>query len=118
MKGRGPQPIERRLWSMISPEPNSGCWLWTGYTNGDGYGGITIGIRSDGSRRFARAHRISFELYRGPIPDGLELDHKCRVRCCVNPDPREPVTHRPNVLRGNVRSEARRVGQECVSTVR
>src|SRR3546814_19356891 len=81
--------------------------------------------------RTRQAHRISYELCVGPIPEGMELDHLCRVRRCVNPAHMEPVTHRENVLRGEAglaravqqrakthRSEERRVGKECVSTCR
>ncbi len=46
------------------------------------------------------AHRISYMVYRGPIPEGLALDHLCRVRCCVNPDHLEPVSLKENILRG------------------
>lgn len=69
------------------------CQLWTGATNRDGYGRIW----ADG--RAATTHRIAYELTHGPIPAGLELDHRCGVRACCNPDHTEPVTHRENVLR-------------------
>ena len=72
------------LQDKISPEPNTGCWLWTSYEIGNGYG----------------CHRKVYEALKGPIPHGLSLDHLCRVRCCVNPDHLEPVTHEENVRRG------------------
>jgi hypothetical protein len=62
------------------PEPNSGCWLWVGAILPDKYGTIRI----DG--RTQKAHRVSWELHRGQIPEGLFVCHKCDVRCCVNPD--------------------------------
>lgn len=51
-------------------------------------------------QRMASAHRVSYELYVGPIPSGLDLDHLCRVRSCVNPRHLEPVDRRTNVIRG------------------
>lgn len=87
--------LEERLWRKISPEPNTGCWLWTGADNGAGYGTLTFGH----SKR-AYAHRVSYEHFVGPIPDGLQLDHKCRVPCCVNPDHLEPVSNAENTRRG------------------
>lgn len=71
----------------IIPEPNSGCWIWLGPLNKKGY------------PQNAR-HRQMYTLHKGPIPKGLELDHLCRVRCCVNPDHLEPVTTKVNILRG------------------
>lgn len=73
--------------------PVTGCWLWQASVNGDGYGSINY----DG---YTAAHIMVYERFRGPVPDGLELDHQCRVRRCVNPDHLEPVTTRVNVLRG------------------
>lgn len=70
------------------------CWLWTGALNRGGYGLVSF----DSKRRMA--HRVAYELVKGPIPKGLVLDHLCRVRNCVNPDHLEPVTNRENVLRG------------------
>jgi hypothetical protein len=82
--------------SRICPEPNTGCWLWTGYLHPSGYGlyptarGALPGL----------AHRISYEIHRGAIPNGLQLDHLCRTKACVNPAHLEPVTLKENVLRG------------------
>lgn len=65
------------------PEPMSGCWLWTAATNGGRYGKI----RPDtGERKNLLAHRVAWELYRGPIPAGLYVCHKCDNILCVNPD--------------------------------
>ena len=91
-------PLIDRLLRQISPEPNTGCWLWTGPVTGGGYGQISIGRRIDG---FRPAHRVSYELHVGPIPAGLDLDHLCRVKICVNPAHLEPVTRRENLMRGN-----------------
>jgi len=71
-----------------------GCWLWTGHINDGGYGTITR------NRRNIKAHRFAYETFRGPIPEGMEIDHLCRVRHCVNPDHLEVVTKKTNILRG------------------
>lgn len=83
-------PLVERFWDKVSPEPMSGCWLWIGATNEDGYGRIIPGGAD--SKKPRLAHRVSFHLFRGPIPNGREINHKCRVRCCVNPDHLEAVT--------------------------
>jgi hypothetical protein len=71
------------------------CWVWLRKMHWNGYGYVFIG---DGRRR--GAHIVSYEQHVGPVPDGLELDHLCRVRACVNPDHLEPVTRTENVRRG------------------
>ncbi len=79
--------LEERFWEKVSPEPNSGCWLWiAASTCGYGVIGVIDGYTVD------YAHRVAFRLYRGPIPDELELDHLCRTRPCVNPWHLEAVT--------------------------
>lgn len=90
----GSAPVSERLDRLSIPEPNSGCWLWTGAVDENGYPRIAI----DG--RNGRAHRVSYETHVGPIPDGLHLDHLCRMPCCINPAHLEPVTVAENVLRG------------------
>ena len=86
--------ILERLSDKISPEPNSGCWLWTGALSTRGYARIW----HQGQMR--QAHRIMYEMTRGSIPNPLVIDHLCRVRHCVNPDHMEVVTNRENLLRG------------------
>lgn len=72
----------------------SGCWEWTAGTDTHGYAQPCI------EGRYQLLHRWTYATLVGPIPKGLELDHICRVRHCVNPAHLEPVTHRQNVLRG------------------
>ncbi len=86
--------LQERLTQKISPEPNSGCWLWAGAMQSQGYGHI----RYQGKNILA--HRLSYELRRGAIPEDKFLDHLCRTPACVNPDHLEPVTPKENVRRG------------------
>ena len=74
------------------PEPNSGCWLWLGKLDRSGYGVFSGNVS---------AYRASYETVFGEVPLGLDLDHKCRVRICINPDHLDPVTRRENLLRGD-----------------
>jgi hypothetical protein len=79
----------------IAVRTMAGCLLWTQEITPKGYGRF----HCCGKNR--AAHRLAYELARGPIPDGLVIDHLCRWRHCVNPDHMEPVTARINTLRGN-----------------
>lgn len=88
-------PLIERFWAYVEPEPMSGCWLWIGSTR-RGYGYIGAGGREG---RNLRAHRFAYTYYRGEIPAGLELDHLCRVRSCVNPAHLEAVSHPENMTR-------------------
>jgi hypothetical protein len=71
------------VFANVIPEPNSGCWLWTGTVRHDGYG-IARFFRN-GKRTYARAHRLSYAVHVGPVPDNLHVCHKCDVPACVNP---------------------------------
>lgn len=84
-----------RFASKVSVQPN-GCWLWQAHINKGGYGDF---MHPD-TQRMCRAHRYSYEVAMGPIPDGLVIDHLCRVRHCVNPAHLEPVTSEENIRRG------------------
>lgn len=87
--GRLPERIRTKI------EVGLGCWEWRAARTGGGYGYI----HWDG--RTCLAHRVVYELLRGPIDAGLVIDHLCRNRGCVNPVHLEPVTERVNILRGN-----------------
>jgi hypothetical protein len=77
------------------------CWPWPGKLNHNGYALIcTTTAQLPGRKRCGSGHRKAYELLIGPIPEGLTLDHLCRVRHCVNPWHMEPVTNTENVLRG------------------
>lgn len=81
-----------RFW--IKVEKTGSCWEWTSVKTHDGYGQFSI----KGKKKYS--HRVSYELFKGDIPEGLQLDHLCRNRSCVNPDHLEPVTQQENMMRG------------------
>lgn len=84
------------IWERATPEPNSGCWLWDGHINQNGYGVAWFGGRN------LIASRVAFVLANGPIDDILQVDHLCRVRCCVNPMHLEAVTGSVNIRRSEL----------------
>ncbi len=95
-------PLERLMGFV---EPTDTCWEWRGLKDEHGYGRFSF------NGRLRQAHRVSYVLLVGSIPKGLQLDHLCRNKGCVNPKHLEPVTHGENLRRGNNRN---RVKTHCV----
>ena len=88
-RGRGGfvNTVAARFWSKLDSQlPLIGCWEWRGAGSANGYGSFRVGSRN------LCAHRVSYELLVGPIPAGLQIDHVCPNRRCVNPDHLEPVS--------------------------
>ena len=86
-----------RFWGKVNKVNPNGCWIWQGSKDRLGYG--RVGGSKSGEGR-GLAHRFAYEFVKGPIPEGLELDHLCRNPPCVNPDHLEAVSHLVNTLRG------------------
>ncbi len=76
---------KERFEKYFIPEPNTGCWLWTGSLTSTGYGQIGLGSKTDGTRKPHKAHRVAYELYVGKIPHGMGVLHRCDTPLCVNP---------------------------------
>jgi hypothetical protein len=92
-KRRGALSIDHR---HVMPCPATGCWLWMGSLNSRGYGTFSVSLNG----KMHRPHRAFYIELKGPIPEGMQLDHLCRVTSCVNPDHLEPVTNVENKRRG------------------
>ena len=90
--------IRARFERFVARQP-AGCWLWTGHLNRDGYGRFSVGGRKQ------QCHRVAYELFVGPIPDGMQIDHVrargCISKACVNPAHLEAVTQVENPARGD-----------------
>ncbi|MFG1963180.1 HNH endonuclease signature motif containing protein [Nonomuraea sp. NPDC049028] len=95
-RGPKPKPIADQLLSKVTPG-YGGCWIWTGIIINSGY--PRLGITRQRKTKQYLAHRLSYRLFVGPIPNGMQIDHLCMVRRCVNPRHLEVVTPQVNVLR-------------------
>lgn len=87
---------EERLLNLSMPEPNTGCWIWFGDSVKGGYG------RSSVASKKKLAHRLSYETFIGPIPEGLTIDHLCNNTSCINPQHLQPKTQKDNTLSSKI----------------
>lgn len=85
-----PRSLVERFWAKV--DRSGECWLWTAFTGRDGYGYFSVGMK----RRMA-AHRFSYELHNTAIPPGMDIDHMCHVRACVNPSHLRVCTRKQNL---------------------
>ncbi len=97
--------VLERLMDKVMPVTETGCWIWMAPLDKGGYGsfGFYDSLKYKTKKQKSvkvKAHIAMYTELVGPIPEGLELDHLCRVRCCVNPAHLEPVTHQENCRRG------------------
>jgi hypothetical protein len=89
---------EERFWQYVNKTDD--CWLWTGATS-HGYGNFYL-PREGRTTTQIQAHVFAYQTLRGPVPEGLVIDHLCRTKRCVRPDHLDPVTQQLNVIRGDV----------------
>lgn len=83
--------VQERFWARVIKKGLKDCWLWTGSTNGIGYGELRVNYKK------IYAHRYSYEMHKGEIPKGLVIDHMCHTPSCVNPHHLRAVTHGENL---------------------
>ena len=104
------EKTKQRILAKVVTDPETGCWVWTAAVRGHG-------SRRDiprphlnpyKGRKSLNAYRVAYEVWVGPIPDGLGIDHSCENKLCVNPDHLEPVTTQENTRRYWERQRAKR----------
>lgn len=91
------EAILAKVMKNVKIDEDTGCWVWQGGTSGNGRGGGYPRMSLDGQT--VAVHRVMYTNVHGYVPSKKQIDHKCRNRCCVNPDHLEMVTHRENQRR-------------------
>jgi hypothetical protein len=86
----------QRFWPKVQGGDVTTCWIWTASRTRSGYGRFSIS-----AGKWMTAHRWAYEALIAPVPDGLDLDHLCRTRACINPWHLDPVTRKVNLSRGD-----------------
>jgi HNH endonuclease len=84
---------EERFWEKVNKTDS--CWLWIAAVTHDGYGRFKL------NKTHVLSHRFAYEQIKGTIPKGMQLDHLCKIKHCLNPEHLEPVTPQENSKRGN-----------------
>jgi len=92
-----PSDFETKFWAKVHKLNRTDCWEWQGHRRELGYGIFCFKYKR------LHAHRVSYEIAKGPIPEGLEIDHLCKNPPCVNPSHLEAVTHLENMNRSDLR---------------
>lgn len=87
------KPLTQRFWEKVIVGEDDACWTWTGATSTSGYGVIGVNRREDGN---VCAHRLSYEIAHGRVPDGCKVDHICANKKCVNPSHLRSVSSSQN----------------------
>lgn len=104
--------VRARIVNRVQVDQKSNCWIWQRCVQGNGYGRMWNG------KQVTYAHRVSYAVFIGPIPGGMDLDHLCRNRRCVNPSHLEPVSRSENLRRGEsgrLIAAAQRIKTHCPS---
>lgn len=112
-RGAIPTPASERFHSKYEIDPVTGCWNWTAARGDHGYGTIGETV-APMKRKTLLAHRLSYEMHKGPIPEGLVVDHICNNRGCVNPDHLQAITNLENINRSPSPEVQRRLANRCI----
>lgn len=96
--------LKIRFLDKVVPEPNTGCWLWIGCTNKDGYGRFMM------NNKVCNAHRVSYEIFLGSI-NNYQVLHKCDTPSCVNPQHLFLGTHADNMIDKTIKGRSKNAGK-------